>query len=416
MACASSGGAADGPSAVETFQALQQTLVADEKRADWAAFLEDAERQKTFLNGSPTSGLEVARALLELHRPEEALVETRRFVAMGQTHAILDSPLFQLLRKDVDAQLGQNLSAVVQAATAMKISDAGLLPEDIDYDPRSKRFFVTSILEHSIVALDASGNRQAFADSPDRWPMVALKVDGKRRRLWATEVAEDGFSAVPAADWGRSVLLEYELDRGTLLSRHEGPAHANLGDMVLADDGEPVVSDGTGGGIYRLQGGELRRIDHGEFISPQTVAICRGRRHAFVPDYVRGIAEFDLETGAVRWLSTKDRHALDGIDGLYCHGQALIAVQNGSSPERVVSFSLDRFSAEIRAESLIERASTLGDPTHGVFVGDAFYYIANSGWSAIDEHGAETSKPPLTPASIMRADISQSGLVKPQRH
>ena len=407
MAFASGVFAVGGPSAVETFQTLQQTLAADEKRADWAVFLKDAERQKIFLNGSPTSGLEVARALLQLHRPDEALVETRRFVAMGQTHAILDSPLFQPVRKDIDAQLRKNRVSVVRAATVMEISDAGLLPEDIDYDPRSKRFFVTSILEHSIVALDASGNRQVFADSPDHWPMVALKVDGKRRRLWATEVAEDGFSAVPAADWGRSVLLEYELDRGTLLSRHEGSAHANLGDMVLADNGEPVVSDGTGGGIYRLQGGELRRIDHGEFISPQTVAICRGSRHAFVPDYVRGIAEFDLETGAVRWLSTKDHHALDGIDGLYCHGNALIAVQNGSSPERVVSFTLDRQKSEIRAETLIERAtSTLGDPTHGVFIGDAFYYIANAGWSAIDEHGVETSSRHLTPALVMKADVA----------
>ena len=48
--------------------------------------------------------------------------------------------------------------------------------------------------------------------------MVAIKVDAKRRVLWATEVAFNGFAHVPAADWGRSVLLEYDLDRGTLLA------------------------------------------------------------------------------------------------------------------------------------------------------------------------------------------------------
>jgi hypothetical protein len=392
------------PAAVLMFQTLQKNLAADKKRGDWGAFLADARRLKAFLNGSPTSSLEVARALLELHRPGEALIEVRGFVAMGQTNGILDSPLFEPLRKDIDSQLQKNRALWIRAAPSIKISDAGLLPEDIDYDRRSNRFFVSSILEHSVIALDAAGNRQVFVDSPDHWPMVALKVDEKRRRLWATEVAEEGFTAVPEADRGRSVLLEYQLDRGILLSRHEGPAHGNLGDMVLVDNGDPVVSDGTGGGIYRLHGGELRRIDHGEFISPQTLAICHGRRWAFVPDYVRGIAEFDLESGAVRWLSSRHRYALDGIDGLYCHGNALFAIQNGSSPVRVISFALDRYKREIHGETVIERAtSTLGDPTHGVFVGDTFFYIANAGWSAIDEHGVQTATPPLTPALIMKA-------------
>jgi len=311
------------------------------------------------------------------------------------------------LRMDIDSRLRENQVPSVRANPSRRISDVGLLPEDIDYDPHSKRFFLTSILEHSIVALDAAGNQQTFATAPDHWPMVALKVDEARRRLWATEVAEQGFTAVAAADWGRSVLLEYQLDDGTLLARHEGPARSNFGDMVLADNGDPVVSDGTGGGIYRLQGGELRLIDHGEFISPQTVAICRGHRQTFVPDYVRGIAEFDMESGAVRWLSNKDRFALDGIDGLYCHGDALIAVQNGTSPQRVVAFALDRSRREIRAETVIERATnTLGDPTHGVFVGDSFFYIANSGWSALDEHGVQAATPGatsvVTPALIMK--------------
>lgn len=29
----------------------------------------------------------------------------------------------------------------------------------------------------------------------------------------------------------------------------------------------------------------------------------------------------------------------------------------------------------------------LGDPTHGGIAGDFFYYIANSGWDALDDHG-----------------------------
>lgn len=391
--------------AVDVFQKLQQDLVADKKRGDWSAFLKDAQRLKSFLNGSPTSGLEVARAQLELGQPAAALTEIRRFLAMGQTNPILDSPAFRRFRTAIDPAIQSNLAAISLAQSTMHLSSAKPLPEDIDHDPRSKRFFVTSILEHNIIVLDRDGHEGVFADSPDHWPMLALKVDAKRRRLWATEVALDGFTSVHETDWGRSVLLEYDLDRGTLLSRYEGPPHSNLGDMALADNGDPIVSDGTGGGIYRLSGHRLKRIDHRDFISPQTIAICRDNEQAFVPDYVRGVAAFNLKTGAVRWLSTRDRYALDGIDGLYCHDNSLVAVQNGTSPTRVVAFALDASRSMIVSETIIERAtSNLGVPTHGVFIDSTFYYIANSGWNAIDEHGAEMTDPRLTPALIMSAD------------
>jgi len=395
----------DAASADDVFQRLQQNLVQAKARSDWGSFLENAQHLRAFLNGSPTSVLEVARAELELGRRQTALADVHGFLAMGQFNGILDSPLFASLKTSLETEITNNQSPVSLARTAFVLVDPALLPEDIDYDPVSKQFFVTSILQSKVVALDAVGRQRDFAVSPDHWPMLALKVDPQRRRLWATEVALDGFRQVSAADWGRSAVLEYELDHGTLISRHEGPPHANFGDMVLAQNGDPIVSDGTGGGIYRLRGAQLLRIDHGDFISPQTIAICSAGQQVFVPDYVRGIAAFDLETGLTRWLAMKNRFALDGIDGLYCSGRALVAVQNGSSPERVIIFILDASRSTILAQKVVERAThSLGAPTHGVFIGRTFYYIANSGWDALDEHGTVLSSAHLTPAIIMRVD------------
>jgi hypothetical protein len=395
------------PQAVNTFRELQHDLARDKTKEDWAGFLQDAKRQEVFLNGSPTSRLELARAYQKLAQHEQAIVETTRFLAMGQTNDILDTPLFDSLRSGLEKQIKANRLPVSLARPGFPLPDPGLLPEDIDYDPVSKRFFVTSILKQAVVALDDSAHQQPFAESPDHWPMMALKVDAKRRRLWVSEVAIDGFAHVSNSDWGRSALLEYDLDSRALLSRHEGPAHSNLGDMALASDGEPILSDGDGGGIYRLSGQALRRIDHGEFISPQTIAICSGTQKVFVPDYVRGIAVFDIETGAVRWLSTRGRYALDGVDGLYCHRTWLIAVQNGTSPQRVIMFTLNRSKSGVTRETIIERAtSTLGVPTHGVFVDHRFFYIANSGWNSVDEHGVPVPALPLTRARIMRFAIT----------
>jgi hypothetical protein len=55
------------------------------------------------------------------------------------------------------------------------------------------------------------------------------------------------------------------------------------------------------------------------------------------------------------------------------------------------------------SEEIIERATaTLGDPTHGVLVGDWFYYIANSGWDVLDEHGDLKPGEKLSSGLVMR--------------
>jgi hypothetical protein len=128
-----------------------------------------------------------------------------------------------------------------------------------------------------------------------------------------------------------------------------------------------------------------------------------------VPDYARGIGVLDLASKGVVWLSAS-KHALNGIDGLYFVRGFLIATQNGSSPERVIRFQLDSTLTAIVSEEVIERATpTLGDPTHGVVVGDGFYYIANSGWNAIDDHGDLKAGAKLTPAKIMRLRLRNAG-------
>jgi hypothetical protein len=400
---ASAANAAQNPPAVQIFQGFQQRLQAEEARADWAAYLEDAQRLKDFLNQSPVSGLEVARAQLQLGRRAPSLAEVNRFLDMGQTNELLDSPLFRTIRMAVAPRIAGNQAPISLAHRVLEFSDPGLVPEDMDYDSQTQRFFVTSVLEHKILRLDQQGNTSPFAAAPDHWPMLALKVDARRRRLWATEVAMDGFTSVARSAWGRSVLLEYQLDTGALLARYEGPPHGNLGDMVLANNGDPLVSDSTGGGIYRLRDRKLRRIDDGEFISPQTIAICEDH-HAFVPDYVRGLAELNLASGAVNWLPMSNHFALDGIDGLYCHHGVLMATQNGATPERVVAFFFAGSPSAVVAEQVLERATRPLDPTHGVYVGDTFYYLANSGWNVLDEHGAVKPGAHLTRALLMKID------------
>jgi sugar lactone lactonase YvrE len=301
-----------------------------------------------------------------------------------------------------------NASPSTLATLAFSLKDTDVLPEDIDYDPGSKRFFITSVLERKIISADAQGLTRDFVRSPNHWPMLAIKVDATRSKVWATEVALQGFATVPKKDWGRSGLLCFDLKTAKLLTRVEGPHGSALGDMTLSPAGDVIVSDGAGGGVYRLPVGAktLQRLDNGDFVSPQTPVLLPDGNRLFVPDYARGIGILDISSKQVTWLSLDGRFAVIGIDGLYLDRQTLLAVQNGTSPERVTAFTMDDALTKIVAEKTIERATTtLGVPTHGVVLGSDFYYLANSGWNTLDDHGATTPAAKRTPAQIMRAPI-----------
>jgi len=402
--------------AITQFQIVRKELHDSHTRKDWRANLNYARIQRDLLNGSPSSRLEVARAELLLGSTAAGIAELTRYALMGQSvDPALLAPDWKALSQEhavvrLQYTMEENRKAIGRGTAVFVLSDPRLLPEDVDYDSQTQLFYISSVREKKIIAVDARGKIQEFVQAPDDWPVLALKLDVKRGRLWATEVALQGYEFAPAADWGRSALLCFDLKHHTLLTRIEAPRASALGDMVLTRSGDVIVSDGDGGAIYRLavNGTRLERLDRGDFISPQTAALGPDDRHLFVPDYLRGIALLDLESREVQWIPMAGRFALNGIDGLYFSQGTLIAVQNGTSPERIVAFRLRQSNREVAAEEVIERGTTtLGDPTHGVIVGDSFYYIANSGWDAIDERGSLREGAQLSSARLMRVELSQ---------
>ncbi|HVH72065.1 MAG TPA: hypothetical protein VNB49_13255 [Candidatus Dormibacteraeota bacterium] len=385
----------------------------NDQKAFLAAMLDLAE----LLNYSAPSAKRLALAYAELGDQEHAIQSLRDFVTMGESDDTLviasqfsslkSVPQFAQLLK----QMELNKSPIKRAVTIAEFRDPGLLPEDIDYDEQSKSFLVTSVLEKKIIRIGTDGSQTDFTMSPDGWPMLAIKINSKTGLVWATEVALNEFTRVPSKDSGRSAVLCFRLEDGHLIRRIEGPTHSAFGDMALTLDGDVIVADNDGGGVYQVvrrsgKADALKRLDAGDFISPQTPAVHPDGRHVLVPDYARGVGVLDMATQQVHWIETSRQHTLQGIDGLYFRGHTMIAVQNGSSPERVVAFHLDAKSERVVSEEIIEQATpTLGDPTHGVIVGDSFFYLANSGWDALDEAGKLKPHSKLTVAHVMKAPI-----------
>ena len=402
-------------SALDQLHSLRAKTAAAIRSDDWQSNLDWSNKLKQLLNGSPNSHLTVARAEAHLGNFDAAFHEIDQFVKMGQaTDLIENSPDFAPLRAKkqfaaIASGMKANQTPISHASTAFLLSDPGLLTEDIDFDPVTKRFLITSIREKKIIWAKADGTTGEFARTPDNLPIFAFKIDSTRGVVWATEVALQDYSFAPKEEWGRSVILCFNLKDGRLLRQIEGPQGSALGDLTLTANGDVIASDGQGGAIYRLRakGTALERVDGGDFTSPQTSAMHPDGKHLFVPDYLRGIGLLDPETKQVQWLPMEGKFALNGIDGLYFSAGKLIAVQNGTSPERVVIFTLDSTLTKISSEEIVERSTeTLGDPTHGVVIGTDFYYIANSGWDTLDDHGVVKPDSKITSPRVMRIDLN----------
>ncbi len=387
------------PTAVEEFAELQKEAQTAGKAGDRPGRLRAAMKMKRLLHDAPDAVEYTAQAYWANGDTPNALSMLRLFADLGQTDTGLlkgDLKLFPELRKLPASQamslehFAANQTAVSRAEPAFTLHDQNVLPEDIDYDAQTRSFLITSVLQKKIIRLYEDGHESDFAKSPSDWPMLAIKIDPVHNLVWASEVAMNGFTSVAKRDWGRSAVLCYDLRSGAVRKRIEGPPGKAFGDMALTREGEPIVCDGDGGGVYRVVNDHLVLINDIDFISPQTPVLLPDGERMLVPDYVRGIGILNLRSKLVTWLNEDggEKVALNGVDGLYFDHGSLILTQNGTFPECVVELRLDESLTWVKSAQIIERGTaTLGDPTHGVIVDGVFYYIANSGWSALDEHG-----------------------------
>ena len=301
----------------------------------------------------------------------------------------VSEPAFESMRGDADFQAAMarlKTAGVPVSASSLfaTLPEKDLLAEDITYDRAKDRFYVSSVRHRKIVSIAADGGVTDFIPEGE-WPILALAADSAHRTLWATTAAlPEGLGYSPA-DEGKSALLKYDLDSGKILKRYELPAGGGheLGDMTLSRAGDAYASDGRGSVFVVPHASDRLELlfGPGTFRSPQTPALSPDGRTLFVPDYSRGISVVNLATRESKLLEHPADLSLGGIDGLYLEGRTMIAIQNGTAPERLIRMHLDAgLTRVLRWETIEANWKGLGDPTHGVRVGNRFYFIANSGW------------------------------------
>jgi len=162
-----------------------------------------------------------------------------------------------------------------------------------------------------------------------------------------------------------------------------------LGDLVVADEETIYTTDSVDGPVYRfsVSNSEFSTlVPRGVFGSPQGLVLDASGEHLYVADYIGGLYRVRLDDGTATRLAVPADISDYGIDGLYRHGNRLIAIQNGIRPHRVAALTLSTDGLAIEsAEVLAMNLPEFDEPTLGTIVGDDFYFIANSHWNRFDQ-------------------------------
>jgi hypothetical protein len=392
------------------------------RRALGAEDLDAARRELIALDGM-TGGLPAAAWNLALiaarqGQTDEALARLEAYAAMGLVRSARSETTFAALRADprfeaVAARLEANGAPVAAASTLHTLDDPALLAEDLAWDARTKTLFVSSIHRRKVLALDREGRARDFvAPAQDGiWGVYGLALDHARRRLWGGIAAGPNIEAYDPADSGRAAIVCWDLDDGRQLARidlpRDGGRHV-LGDLALGPEGVVYVTDSIGGALYRARFGAAAFdtiLPPGTFGSPQMPVVFDDRR-LFLADYPRGIVSVDLATRAVATVPKPPALAGTGIDGLYLAGNALVAIQNGTRPIRVLWLPLDARRSRITDWRVLEQGTpVLGEPNHGVRVGDALWLIGNSGWDRVNAAEELVTGPGATPPVVLRLSL-----------
>jgi hypothetical protein len=290
---------------------------------------------------------------------------------------------------------------------AFTLPERDLLPESIAFDPATGSFYVGSMYRRKIVRRERDGRVTDWA-GPERglWSIIGIKLDPLARELWANSCnLGDDLPMTPAdsTTLGRGALVRLRLDDGSVVRRYEPPPSARpicFNDLALSPTGDVFLTAGPTG-LWRLpRGGDsLERVLRDS--TPWLNGIATGPDGAlYAADDSLGPLLVDPATGRWRRVAAPPGDTLRGIDGLYLHRGALLWVQNGVEPARVVQAPLSAGGAALERLRVLEAGHPdYLSPTTGVVVGDTLFYVATAQLRAIRPGGR------LAPLDSMRDNV-----------
>ncbi len=266
-------------------------------------------------------------------------------------------------------------------------------------------FSVTSVSEKGLFGVLNNGKILAKLDLEGN-DLSGIVASSLNRNVW---VASGDVDQSNENDLGYSGLIGFVEGAGDLVLI-EAPDNVTPSDITIGPDETLYASDPLGGGVYTAKPSDeqlTELIASGTFRSPQGLATSADNTKLYVSDYRYGIAVVDLATRDVSRLASDIPVILDGVDGLWRHGNELIAVQNGTSPMRISAFELSEDGLRVVGHRILEQANPeWTEPLGGSIDGDHLIYVGNGQWDRYIEGELAAGAEPM-PTQIRRLPLAR---------
>lgn len=401
-----------GQALADDYSDARVDLFAAYQAQNFPAMVVAAEKGLDARPGYPGAMFNLAYAKTLNGDHEDALDILQYLVAQGVDYSVADVDELAELRELPEWQAYAGAVAelnkpVGEASVEFRFGAGDFVPEGIVVDGDS--VIIGSIRHGYIERLGPHPETLSEPATAGHWSVFGMRL-GPDRGLWYTSAAVPQFANVNEVSQGLTGLFRLDLESGETTVRAVLPkqdAEMVLGDLIFADEDTIYATESLTGALYRysVADNELKQvIAPGQLRSMQGLVLDASGDYLYISDYVGGLFRIRLDDYAVERVTAAENINLFGVDGLYRHGNTLIATQNGIRPARVVAFKLGDDGVSVTsAEVLASNLPEFDEPTLGEVVGDEFLFIANSHWNRFD---ANNELPPdLDGPIVMRIQL-----------
>ena len=242
--------------------------------------------------GPRRARLAIRRRRCARFRRTQALVSDATFECEVAFSPFITLPAFAATMAAHEA----HRAPVARSREVARLADSTFWPEGIDYDARTRRYYVASVRHRTIAEISPDGSTREL------WPrdgavvgaMFGVRVDASRGTLWATTSAVPQMANYGPADSTIAALLRIRIGDGTIERRWNippAPEGHTLGDLAIGPNGDVFVTDSNEPVLYWLRSGAdtLESIRSPLFRSLQGIAPSADGRVLYVADYSHGI-------------------------------------------------------------------------------------------------------------------------------
>ncbi len=297
----------------------------------------------------------------------------------------------------------------------MTIDGKDLLVESIAWDPARSAFLAGSVRNGEVYVLDGDGQRATLIapdDADGLWGVFDLAVDAERNRLWVASAAIPHVRHAKAIDYGRAGVWQFELSTGRFIDKvvmDNRDGRYLFSSIAVAPNGDVYVANSLAPQIFKREAGELRPIvQNPRLTGIRGLTFSGDGKRMYFADPELGVFALDASTGRPIDVRVARDLTLFGIEEMAWSDGALIAIQSGINPTRVVRFALDASGTGITSALPLDVAKPeFSAPARGVVAGGKFYFIANSQRSQYDGYGIPRDASKLEPARIFESDPGQ---------